>query len=182
MASSTPATRDGTFAGSCLCGQIRYVFEIGTSSEGCPTINHCHCSDCRKFHGAAFGTAVKAVTWEWEYVKQGPWVPPSEELPLLQSYKQPNGCQRYFCRVCGSSLAFQSAHPNDSVLYFAISTLDGNGFTANDDSPNERQKDSSQLLQPSAHIFWDSKADWLISNEFDSLPKYSKDRTSCRRS
>ena len=41
--------------GSCLCGQVR--FEL----DGAPQfINHCHCSMCRKVHGAAFGSFLHA--------------------------------------------------------------------------------------------------------------------------
>jgi hypothetical protein len=41
--------------GSCLCGKITY--EI----RGRPYfINHCHCSICRKAHGAAFGSFLQA--------------------------------------------------------------------------------------------------------------------------
>ena len=41
--------------GSCLCGKVR--FEL----DGAPQfINHCHCSMCRKVHGAAFGSFLHA--------------------------------------------------------------------------------------------------------------------------
>ena len=36
--------------GSCLCGAVSY--EITGSFK---VIGHCHCSTCRKSHGAAFG-------------------------------------------------------------------------------------------------------------------------------
>ncbi len=37
--------------GSCLCKRVRFEIRgaLGRSS-------HCHCSMCRKAHGAAFGT------------------------------------------------------------------------------------------------------------------------------
>ncbi|MGH8286041.1 MAG: GFA family protein, partial [Steroidobacteraceae bacterium] len=37
--------------GSCLCGGVRFEIDgpVGRAS-------HCHCSMCRKAHGAAFGT------------------------------------------------------------------------------------------------------------------------------
>ena len=37
--------------GQCLCGSIQY--EIDKVE---PKMAHCHCSMCRKFHGAAFST------------------------------------------------------------------------------------------------------------------------------
>ena len=37
--------------GSCLCGAIRYEIDGPLGAAG-----HCHCTMCRKAHGAAFGT------------------------------------------------------------------------------------------------------------------------------
>ena len=37
--------------GSCLCGGVRY--ETTAPLQGA---SHCHCSMCRKAHGAAFGS------------------------------------------------------------------------------------------------------------------------------
>ena len=37
--------------GSCLCGSIRYTLDRPIEE-----IDHCHCSMCRRFHGAAFAT------------------------------------------------------------------------------------------------------------------------------
>lgn len=42
---------DRALLGSCLCGSVRY--EIAASLENA---EHCHCSMCRKAHGAAFST------------------------------------------------------------------------------------------------------------------------------
>ncbi len=39
------------YRGSCLCGVVR--FEV---DEFLPQVAHCHCSMCRKFHGAAYAT------------------------------------------------------------------------------------------------------------------------------
>ena len=44
------------YKGSCLCGQITYSVS-GFSDKAA----NCHCSMCRKFHGAAFAALV-AVT------------------------------------------------------------------------------------------------------------------------
>lgn len=44
--------REGIIEGGCLCGAVRYVITLPT--KWCA---HCHCSMCRRAHGAAF------VTW-----------------------------------------------------------------------------------------------------------------------
>ena len=41
--------------GTCLCGGI--VYEVNALE---PKMGHCHCSMCRKFHGAAFATYGEA--------------------------------------------------------------------------------------------------------------------------
>ena len=41
-------------AGACLCGAIRYEVE-----GPLPAPIHCHCSRCRKHHGAPFATSVE---------------------------------------------------------------------------------------------------------------------------
>jgi len=43
--------QDVIYTGSCLCGSIKYT----TNSE-IMAVSHCHCSMCRKAHGAAFAT------------------------------------------------------------------------------------------------------------------------------
>ena len=40
--------------GSCLCGSVRY--EVRGLLE---PASHCHCSMCRKAHGAAFGSYAR---------------------------------------------------------------------------------------------------------------------------
>jgi hypothetical protein len=48
--------------GGCLCGAIRYA--VGAPLQ---TLMHCHCSRCRKHHGAPFATvtAVRAQDFRW---------------------------------------------------------------------------------------------------------------------
>ena len=42
----------GTVKGSCFCGEVQFEIDMPTLFCG-----HCHCSMCRRPHGAAF------VTW-----------------------------------------------------------------------------------------------------------------------
>ncbi|SJN54313.1 Glutathione-dependent formaldehyde-activating enzyme [Vibrio ruber DSM 16370] len=79
------------YQGSCLCGQVTYEVR-GLSKDGA----HCHCSMCRKFHGAAFGTLFTAEHVQW-----------TSGQSLVKEYVAPNGTIRTFCRECGSSLGFR---------------------------------------------------------------------------
>lgn len=48
--------------GSCACGGIQYEL-----SDAFLITNHCHCSVCRKVHGAAFSTSghAQADAFRW---------------------------------------------------------------------------------------------------------------------
>jgi hypothetical protein len=71
--------------GSCLCGGI--AFEITG-----PLLNplNCHCSQCRKQHGAAFRSRVRIAAKDFRWLK-------GEHL--IKYYESPRGYQRGFCRL-----------------------------------------------------------------------------------
>ena len=131
------------YAGQCLCGAIRYeVTQIRTQMA------HCHCSMCRKFHGAAFGTYGVARVENFRWL---------EGVEFLKTYTASNGTQRKFCMQCGSSMIFVSANDPGEVIDFTLGTLD-----------------SEIVLRPDAHIYTDSKADWHEIH--DGLIQYPSER------
>jgi len=137
------------YKGQCLCGQIQYeVDEIG------PKLGHCHCSMCRKFHGAAFATLAEAKVDDFR------WVMGEEHL---STFLAPNGTQRRFCKHCGSSLIFVPSNDSGQVVEFSLGTLD-----------------SDICNRPDAHIFTDSKACWFVVS--DALPQFTEGRNSKRKS
>ena len=124
--------------GSCLCGSIRYEIRgpLGPAS-------HCHCSMCRKAHGAAFGTYAR--------VQQGDFALLSGAEDIA-SYPSSPGIARTFCRKCGSTLQFI----RESRLHafaLALGTLD--------DDPG---------IRPAMHIHVESKAPWFDID--DGLPQH----------
>ena len=124
--------------GSCLCGSIRYEVR---GSLGPAT--HCHCSMCRKAHGAAFGTYARVQKVDFVLVSG------AEDIASYQSSPE---VTRTFCRRCGSTLQFiRSTRPNTFAL--ALGTLD--------DDPGVR---------PAMHIHIESKVPWLDIN--DGLPQH----------
>jgi len=132
-----------TKAGSCLCGAI--TFEV-TQLE--PKMAHCHCTMCRKFHGAAFATygEAKADNFFWKTGQE-----------LLKEYRADNGTTRRFCSQCGSSLTFASDRFPENLVEFSLACLD-------DDI---QQK-------PDAHIFTRYKANWFEIT--DELPQFAEGR------
>jgi hypothetical protein len=126
--------------GSCLCGGARY--EIHGDIK---LMANCHCSMCRKHHGAGFVTFVGVNTADFRWVK-------GEDL--VERYQSSPGHTRAFCRVCGSSLP--DPDPGATDFYLPAGTLD--------DDPGAR---------PAGHIFVGSKAPWVeISDELPQFDEY----------
>ena len=135
------------YCGSCLCGVVK--FEI---DEFLPQAAHCHCSMCRKFHGAAFATLAGVVHSNFRWI---------EGEDALKGYTAENGTTRTFCRHCGSSLTFSSPRGQEQEVEIALGAMDG-------DVP----------VVPSAHIFVGSAVNWTVLG--DDLPQYEERRGSAR--
>ena len=123
--------------GSCLCGKVRYEVS-GTLSH----VTHCHCSRCRKAHGAAFGTYARVKAVDFRFV---------DGESVVSRFASSEGVVRTFCGNCGATLQFISTKRPASFA-LAIGTLD--------DDPQVR---------PEMHIFVGSKAPWLEID--DGLPQ-----------
>lgn len=134
-----------TIQGGCLCGAVRFRIE-----EFLPKVAHCHCSMCRKFHGAAYATIAGVPRSGFHWLA-------GEDA--LKGYTADNGTTRTFCRHCGSSLMFSSPRAAADVVEVALGAVDG-------DVP----------VKPDAHIFAASAANWL--ELADDLPRYEQGRDS----
>lgn len=131
--------------GSCLCNRVK--FEI---REFLPQATHCHCSMCRKFHGAAYASFASATLSNFRWL---------EGLDSHKSYTAENGTVRTFCNHCGSSLTFTSPKASGKRIAIALGTIDG-------DVP----------VTPNAHIYVRSAANWTVLT--DDLPKHEEWRDS----
>jgi hypothetical protein len=126
-------------SGSCLCGGVRFEIDgkLGPAS-------HCHCTMCRKSHGAAFGTYAAARASEFRVVAGA---------DLIARYVSSPGIVRTFCSRCGSRLQWlRESKPE--VVDIALGAIDGD--------PGVR---------PSFHIHVASKAPWHEIS--DALPQYA---------
>ena len=137
----------GPYRGSCLCGEIR--FEVDTFT---PHTGNCHCSMCRKFHGAAYATIAEAREDEFRWISG---------QDLLKRFTADNTTTRSFCSNCGSSLTFASANGDPGLVEIALGCFD-------DEVP----------IRPDAHIFVASGAIWAAPT--DDLPQYEAGRDSHR--
>lgn len=133
------------FKGQCLCGSIQY--EVDQIE---PKMGHCHCTMCRKFHGAAFATYAEAKIEKFRWLS-------GEHL--LKRYLASNGTTRQFCGTCGASMTFSPSNDLGQVIEFALGTLE-----------------SDIEHRPDVHIFTDNAASWFELN--DELPQYTQGRDS----
>ena len=118
--------------GSCLCGAVQFRYQ-GPSLWSA----HCHCTLCRRAHGAAFVTWVgtKANTFE---------VTQADELRWFESSP---GARRGFCHTCGTTLFFESSRwPGE--MHVTRANL-------------QEEID----LEPQAHTYYADHAAWIESAE-----------------
>lgn len=115
------------YQGSCLCRQVRYQVTVFEAYQV-----HCHCSMCRRFHGAAFASLAEVKLENFTWAQGSEWV---------KVYQAENGTLREFCSHCGSSLTLRS---QTTTLELALGSLD----TAFD-----------SLVK--ANIYVSSKANWV---------------------
>jgi hypothetical protein len=137
----------GSFRGSCLCQAIQ--FEVDHFE---PQTGNCHCSMCRKFHGAAYATLGEARSANFRWLRG---------QDQLKSYTADNGTTRQFCAECGSSLTFASPAADPDLVEIALACFD-------DEVP----------IRPDAHIFVSSGAAWASPD--DDLPQFEAGRDSKR--
>ena len=124
-------------SGACLCGELRFSFDLPSK-----WVAHCHCSLCRRAHGAAF------VTWIGVHSQGFRLDDPQQRLHW---YASSEGARRGFCANCGSTLFFESARwPGETHIVLA-----------NVDTPVDRT--------PQAHVFFDTHVPWVELS--DSLPR-----------
>lgn len=99
------------FQGSCLCGAVKY--ELRSRPKA---LSHCHCSQCRKGHGAAFASYGSVLRSDLRLV-QG--------ADDLKPYSSSAAVLRQFCAHCGSSL-FWSKNQGEYAdwISIALGTLD----------------------------------------------------------
>ena len=132
--------------GSCLCGGVKY--EITGPLQAAA---NCHCSMCRKQHGAAFRSRASVVATDFHWV-QGE--------NLVTFYESSPGTHRGFCSVCGSPV----------VNRIEASAVSGGGVERRgiqlgglDDDPG---------VAPGMNVFVANKAPWFTIT--DDLPQFAQ--------
>jgi hypothetical protein len=123
--------------GACLCGELRYRVRLPAR-----WVAHCHCSYCRRAHGAAFVTWVGLAREDFELL----------QADSLCWYASSTEARRGFCARCGATCLFESGHWPDET-HVTLASLD-----------------SAAGLEPQAHAYWSSRASWTAAQD-DGLPR-----------
>ena len=114
--------------GHCECKRVSYEADCEISD-----FSHCHCSQCRRMHGAAYATFAEVKSDKFRYLS-------GEEY--LKKYASSDDHERVFCGNCGSNILVSvDGYPDD--LYLSMGAVNGN--------PSHPE---------AYHIFVGSKAPW----------------------
>lgn len=122
---------DGAIArGACLCRAVQFELRL-------PTLFccHCHCTMCRRAHGAGYVTWVGVAVGQWR-VTAG--------TDCLRVYASSDHGRRSFCITCGSTLSYESTHHPERI----------DVALANFDDPIDRS--------PEFHVFFSDHAPWTV--------------------
>lgn len=123
-----------SYLGSCLCGGVKY--EVSTEVE---VVSHCHCSMCRKAHGAAFATYGSVRKGMHRF---------TEGSELLREYRSSPSVIRTFCSVCGAPLLWHYEDRSANWVSFPLGSLD-----------------TEYVAYSHKHIHVDSKAPWYENED-----------------
>lgn len=144
--------------GGCYCGRVR--FEVALPSLW---VAHCHCMNCRAAHAAAF------VTWAGFAADQFAW---TEGVEQLTRFHTPTDATRTFCRVCGTTLTFESPRWKGEV-HVAYACFDG----VHDGEVGQGGHDEGPLdKRPMVHAYADRAVSWCALS--DELPRFGGDSGS----
>jgi len=130
-----------SITGGCQCGAVRYVLNAAVHD-----VMHCHCSMCRKAHGALFVSFGMADADAFVLEKGE---------ANLGDFESSPGSHRFFCRTCGGQV-FNRVEKWPDRVFVALGSLDA-GERPGHAPGHER------------HIFWESRVPWYDPG--DDLPK-----------
>lgn len=126
--------------GKCLCGVVAYKYEGRTGN-----LVHCHCSECRKWHGSPFRSRVviEADNFTW-----------TRGSDLVGEYEHSPTIIKTFCSICGSNLVTRYPE-NKGRLGLPVAGVEG-----------------ALDVGEEFHIFTASKAKWYKIT--DGLAQYEE--------
>jgi hypothetical protein len=124
--------------GHCECRRVQFEADSEITD-----FSHCHCSQCRRLHGAAFATFAGVPVDSFRYVAGA---------STVKTYASSDNHNRQFCSECGSNILVELTDYPDE-LYLSMSAIEGD-----------------PARPEGYHIYVGSKAPWHEIT--DQLEKY----------
>lgn len=131
------------YPGGCQCGAVRY--EIVQEPAGYYV---CHCTDCQRQSGSAFGMSMRVKAEAMHFTKGEP-----KTFITHGESGRPKSCA--FCADCGTR------------LYHAFGTAVSPWFTVKPGT-----LDNPRQFAPIAHIWTRSAQPWMVFDE--TVPRFEK--------
>lgn len=129
-----------SYTAQCLCGGITFRID----GELAP-IQICHCSQCRRAQGAAFGANIPVDSAAVHF---------DRGTELMSEYEATPGKKRVFCRRCGSPI-YSARASLPGVLRIRAGLID-----------------EPLATRPAFHMHVASKASWYDIH--DGLPQHAQ--------
>ncbi|KAH9839827.1 Mss4-like protein [Rhodofomes roseus] len=123
-----------TYNGGCYCGNIRYELSLDSPDQARMSI--CHCTNCKKFTGSAFGITAKIPASAFRLRK-------GQTTHHVGDNGSGTQLTREFCGACGSGVLEYGAHAGENVYLFYGSL------------------DEPDALPPKGEFFCKERAQWL---------------------
>lgn len=126
------------YKGACYCGEITYSINIDSPDAARTSL--CHCGNCRRFTGGAYGITTKLPASAFKIT--------SAQQP--QSHDADNGSgsmlHREFCPKCGSGILEVGEKAKGDLVYVFWGTMNTQGREA---------------MPPKGEFFTKLRAPWL---------------------
>ena len=132
----------GEITATCLCGAVRISCgkPVGLGS-------YCHCQDCRKSTGSAFGVNIPFEVGEFRVIS-------GETFSYTKTADSGNELTRHFCPNCGSPMYGKSPqHPGR--VYVRAGVID-----------------QPSLIGPATQSWCRSRVEWAVIDP--GLPSYPR--------
>ncbi|KAF8247899.1 hypothetical protein K440DRAFT_627795 [Wilcoxina mikolae CBS 423.85] len=102
-----------TYSGSCYCGDIKYTVTLSSPDEARTSI--CHCKNCRKWTGSAFGITTK--------VPRSSLSVTGKTVEHVSDNGSGTKLFREFCGTCGSGILEYGENAGENT-YITYGTLE----------------------------------------------------------
>ncbi|WP_338549218.1 GFA family protein [Roseovarius phycicola] len=124
-----------THAGRCLCRSVRYEF------DGEPGwVGYCHCDSCRRTTSSPTTVFMEVSQARFRWKSDPPAI-----------YENTPGARRYFCKTCGSPMAFEADWYPGVIHLYPVSLED------------------PSMARPVEHVHAEERLPWFDVD--DSLPR-----------